>query len=224
MPIDTECASFNKEVIFATQPQIINMNRKEFLTSASLAAFSISCFGTVTKNENHFEGDCDTTNDILGPFYRPDAPTRYDLTEKGLQGSVIELKGVIYKSDCQTPLQNALVEIWHCDTEGVYDNESPKFNQRAKWFTNEKGEYAFKTILPGKYLNGKLYRPAHIHYRVSEENSKELVSQLYFQGDPHIVEDPWASKKKAELRILPIILEDTNGNLAVNFDIYLKDK
>jgi protocatechuate 3,4-dioxygenase beta subunit len=59
---------------------------------------------------------------------------------------------------------------------------------------------------------------------VSEENSKELISQIYFKGDPHITEDPWASQKKAELRVLPISLEDTKGNLTVNFDIYLASK
>jgi len=31
---------------------------------------------------------------------------------------------------------------------------------------------------------------------------------------------PWASKKEAEHRILPITLEDTNGNLAVKFDVF----
>ena len=83
------------------------MNRKEFLATASLAAFSVSTFGKVKTNDNQFEGDCDTTNDILGPFYRPDAPTRYDLTTEGLAGVVIELKGKVYKSDCVTPLQHA---------------------------------------------------------------------------------------------------------------------
>lgn len=200
------------------------MDRKKFLTTASLAAFSISAFGKVENSDNGYFGDCETTNDILGPFYRPNAPTRYDLTEEGLRGSVIELKGNVYKSDCASPLQNALVEIWHCNAEGAYDNESNDFQQRAKWLTDENGSYAFKTILPGKYLNGKLYRPAHIHFRISEANSKELVSQIYFQGDPHITEDPWASKKKAERRVLPISLEDTRGNLSVNFNVFLEDK
>jgi protocatechuate 3,4-dioxygenase beta subunit len=48
--------------------------------------------------------------------------------------------------------------------------------------------------LPEKYLNGKLFRPAHIHFRVTA--AEELVSQIYFMGDPNITEDPWASKKK----------------------------
>lgn len=200
------------------------MDRKKFLITASLAAFSLSTFGQIAKKGEHFEGDCDTTNDILGPFYRADAPARADLTFEGLEGTEITLKGKVYKSDCTTPLQNALVEIWHCDTKGEYDNKSSKFSHRAVWRTDEEGEYTFKTILPGKYLNGKLYRPAHIHYRVTEQNSKELISQIYFQGDPHIDEDYWATQKKAVHRILPIVLEDVKGNLVVNFDVYLAEK
>ena len=200
------------------------MDRKKFLITTSLAAFSVSAFGQVKKLNNEFVGDCDTTDDILGPFYRRDAPTRNDLTYENLTGSVIELKGHVLKSDCTTPIENALVEIWHCNTNGDYDNKSEDFNQRAKWYTDENGEYSFKTILPGKYLNGNQFRPAHIHFRITEKNSKELISQIYFNGDPHIKKDPWASQKKAEFRILPITLEDTKSNLAVKFDIYLEDK
>ncbi len=201
------------------------MKRKEFLFKSTLAAFAISTFGKVVKQEQDvFMGDCETTNDILGPFYRSDAPVRDDLVTKGLVGTIITLKGKVFGNDCSTPLENALVEIWHCNTEGDYDNDSSKFHQRAKWYTNELGEYQFRTILPGKYLNGSRYRPAHIHFRVTANGSKELISQIYFQGDPHIEKDHWASQKKAEKRILPIVLEDTKGNLVVNFDISLAQK
>lgn len=201
------------------------MDRKKFIISSSLTAFALTTFGSIIKEANgQFKGDCDTTNDILGPFYRPNAPIRPDLTYQGLKGTKIVLKGKVFKSDYTTVLQDALVEIWHCNSDGEYDNDTEKFNQRGSLRTNYKGEYAFTTILPGKYLNGKLYRPSHIHYRVTEHNSKELVSQIYFKGDPHITEDPWASQEKAELRILQIAPENLNGNLTINFDIYLKEK
>jgi catechol 1,2-dioxygenase len=201
------------------------MDRKKFIITSSLTAIGLSTFGSIIKMPNgKFNGDCETTNDILGPFYRADAPIRSNLTSKGLIGTRIELKGKVYKSDCITQLKNALVEIWHCNTNGEYDNDSNDFHQRGRLITNGEGEYSFLTILPGKYMNGELYRPAHIHYRVTEENSKELISQIYFRGDPYIEKDPWASKKKAELRILEIRPEDVNGNLTLNFDIYLKEK
>ncbi|MFK7776474.1 MAG: twin-arginine translocation pathway signal protein [Saprospiraceae bacterium] len=199
------------------------MNRKKFLINSSLAVFSVSIFGKVQSKDNDFEGDCETTNDILGPFYRPEVPVRSDLTSKDLQGTIVELKGQVFGSDCKTPLNNAKVEIWHCNTDGEYDNDSEGFHQRGKWYSDEDGHYSFKTILPGKYLNGGKFRPAHIHFRVTAKGSQELISQIYFHGDPHITKDPWASKNKAIHRILPISLEDTKGNLVVVFDIFLKD-
>lgn len=201
------------------------MDRKKFIIQSSMAAFSLSTFGSIRKGlDGEFTGDCDTTNDILGPFYRPNAPVRSDLTYKGLFGTRIVLKGKVFKAGCITPLQNALVEIWHCNTEGEYDNDTKEFRHRASLYTNDKGEYAFTTILPGKYLNNQLYRPSHIHYRVTEKDSKELISQIYFKGDPHIAKDPWASQDKAKLRILPISPEDLRGNLTIHFDIYLSEK
>ena len=201
------------------------MDRRKFVIGTSLTAFAMSAFGTVVKATNGtFEGDCETTNDILGPFYRENAPLRSSLLYKGIEGTIINLKGKVYKDDCVTPLKNALVEIWHANAAGEYDNDSKEFRQRATWKTNAEGEYSFKTILPGKYLNGKLYRPSHIHYRVTEEGSKELISQIYFEGDPHIKKDPWASDKSAVHRILPISPIDVDGNLTINFDIYLSQK
>lgn len=201
------------------------MNRRNFIRDTAITAVSLTAFGTVVKAaDGTFGGDCDTTNDILGPFYRPDAPLRSDLTYEGLAGNRITVKGKVFQPDCTTALANALVEIWHCDTEGNYDNDTSAYRQRARWLTNAQGEFSFKTILPGKYLNGELYRPSHIHFRVSEAGHKELVSQIYFQGDPHITKDPWASQQKAKERILEIRPEDTHGNLAIQFDIYMRKK
>jgi protocatechuate 3,4-dioxygenase beta subunit len=201
------------------------MNRKQFLITSSLAAFSMSAFGAVSKTKNgNFEGDCTTTNDILGPFYRPDAPESSDMLFEGLEGNRITVKGTVFTDDCVTPIKNVLVEIWHCNTKGEYDNESSKFRHRAVLHTNKNGEYSFHTIMPGKYLNGKLYRPAHIHFRVTEDSHKELISQVYFKGDPHITEDPWASQEKAIHRVLPVTPEDVKGGLAINFDIFLDKK
>ena len=58
------------------------MDRKKFLITASLAAFSISACGSIkaAETEDKFTGDCATTDDILGPFFSPNAQTRYDMT------------------------------------------------------------------------------------------------------------------------------------------------
>jgi len=202
------------------------MDRKKFILTTSLAAFGLSTYGSVFKSKDgQFNGDCETTNDILGPFYRPNAPMRTDLVHEGLEGNKIQILGNVYSASCvddsKSILENAMVEIWQCDTQGDYDNESVDFQLRARQMSDSEGNYTFNTILPGKYLNGALYRPAHIHFRVSADNHKELISQIYFKGDPHITEDPWASQPRAELRVLPLIPDDVNGNLIVKFDINL---
>lgn len=195
------------------------------MITSVLTAVGMSTMGCAIKTPaGTFEGDCETTNDILGPFYRPNAPFTNDITFNGLKGIRIQLKGTAYQPDCKTPLKNTLVEIWHCDADGNYDNDSDLFKHRASFLTKDDGQYDFLTILPGKYLNGKLYRPAHIHFRVSSPNYKELISQIYFKGDPHITEDPWASQSKANLRVLPLIPENTKGELSIKFDIFLSEK
>ena len=197
----------------------------KFITTTALAAVAVSSFGrAVYKGDHTFEGDCKTTSDILGPFYRPNAPIRSNLNFEGIQGAVLTISGVAFGSDCVTPLKNVEVEIWHCDTEGEYDNTSKAFRHRGRAFTNSNGEYHFKTIFPGKYLNGSAYRPAHIHFRVSSKQTKELVSQVYFQNDPHIVKDKWASDKKAKQRTLALIPTGHRGELEVKFDIYLEEE
>jgi catechol 1,2-dioxygenase len=201
------------------------MERKLFLRSVTLMAFSMSTLGKALRaKDGNFKGDCETTNDILGPFYRENSPERSDLTFEDLVGSEIQLKGVVYKADCTTPIKDVQIEIWHCNTQGEYDNDSDKYNHRGMQKTDEKGEYSFKTIMPGKYLNGKLYRPAHIHFRVTHKEHNELISQLYFKNDPHIDLDPWASQKQSKDRILPIFPDGTNGDITVVFNIYLTNK
>lgn len=198
------------------------MNRKKFLLGGAIAAFSLSAIGAVVrKDDDSFTADCETTKDILGPYYRSDAPERQDLLYDTLPGSRVWVKGKVYSEDCNTPINNARVEIWHCDTQGYYDNDTDAYLHRASWQTDRNGDYAFKTIIPGKYLNGGQFRPAHIHFRVTADGHKELISQIYFKGDPHITDDPWASSQTAKLRVLDIFPENEFSDLTVQFDIYL---
>jgi catechol 1,2-dioxygenase len=81
------------------------MNRKMFLKRSALTVLGMSMVGSVVKAEDgKFSGDCKTTSDILGPFYRPNAPVRSDLTSPDLAGTRITVKGKVFAGDCDTPL------------------------------------------------------------------------------------------------------------------------
>lgn len=144
-----------------------------------------------------------TTADILGPYYRSGAPFRSDLTVLGDPGTPLAFNGTVTGPDCN-PIANALVDVWQAADDATYDSQSPQFNYRGRQYTDANGNYSFVSIKPGWYLNGNQYRPSHIHFRVTAPGHAELITQLYFQGDPYIAADPWASDPDAILRIVPI--------------------
>ncbi len=200
------------------------MKRRSFLKTSTLSAIAISTTGFIRFNGTSYEGDCETTTDILGPFYRPDAPLRTDLRIANAKGQLVILSGQIKHKDCKTPLKNACVEIWHCDGDGVYDNDTPDFKYRAKIYCDENGQYSFKTIIPVPYEVGKgNFRPAHYHLMVSAEGYQSLVTQLYFSGDKYIAKDSSASSPTAKKRILNL-KDGDNGVKEVLFDITMLDK
>ncbi|GAB3554002.1 intradiol ring-cleavage dioxygenase [Noviherbaspirillum agri] len=86
-----------------------------------------------------------------------------------------------------TPLRDAIVDIWHCDANGIYsDVADPAFDTSGKKFlrgyqhTNADGMARFLTIYPGWYPG----RAVHIHFKVRAKapggSEHELTSQLYF--------------------------------------------
>jgi protocatechuate 3,4-dioxygenase beta subunit len=165
------------------------------------------------------ENDCVTTEDILGPFYKAGAPFRENVVPlDSNMGAPLVIEGKVF-AECNTVLNNAIVEIWNADDEGTYDT-SEEFRFRGRYKTGADGVYRFKTIVPGRYLNGGTFRPSHIHFRITASGYQELVSQIYFKDDPFIESDPWAGSPKASERILTIG-NDANGTDTVNFNIYL---
>jgi protocatechuate 3,4-dioxygenase beta subunit len=179
------------------------MSRRAFIRNTALCAVAVSAHGFVRFEGDHFTGDCETTSDILGPFYRPGSPVRNSLVIEGEPGTRIELSGMIRHRDCVTPCKNAKVELWHCDGKGVYDNSSDAFKYRGTTFADAQGKYAFQTILPVPYdAGGGFIRPAHFHLLITAEGYMPLVTQLYFSGDQNIPKDAYAANPAAKNRIL----------------------
>ena len=184
------------------------MQRRTFIKNSTLTVISVSAFGALNWNGKNFEGDTPTTTDILGPFYRPGSPLRTNLRLANSNGTPIILKGYIFKEDGKTPINNALVEIWHCDENEVYDNATDEYKYRGGQKTKADGKYEFKSILPVPYKadpkDESSWRPAHIHMRVSVPNQQDLITQLYFKDGKYVNTDKWASDPKAVNRILTI--------------------
>ena len=199
------------------------MKRRSFIRNSSLLAFSMSAFGNISWNGKNFEGDSATTTDILGPFYRPGSPIRMNLIPENSKGQVLYLNGTIFQNGVQKPLSGALIEIWQCDENQVYDNTSDDFLFRGAQVTGNDGKYSFKTIVPVAYKASETqWRPAHIHLRVSSPDHQDLISQIYFKGDPHLEEDASSSSPLSVHRILELG-KNQQGESEINFDIRMQD-
>lgn len=199
------------------------MQRRKFIADSGLFAIGIGVFGNIQWNGTHFIGDTPTTTDILGPFYRPGAPLRVNVNPPGFAGEIMHLSGTIYKEDQKTPFKNGLIEIWQCDEELTYDNISDSFKYRAAQKTGADGKYHFITTKPQAYKirpDSDVYRPAHIHMRISGESQQDLITQIYFRGDPIIEEDASASLPEAVNRIMSVTKNNKNENQVI-FDIVM---
>ena len=199
------------------------MQRRNFIKNTALCAMAVSTSGFIRFNGTNYEGDCETTTDILGPFYRPDAPVRTNLLVKNATGQEVILSGIVKHKDCIRPINNACVELWHCSADGVYDNESPEFLYRGKTYCDANGKYEFITIIPVPYgIGDGRTRPAHFHLMVSAPGYQSLITQLYFTGDKYISKDATASLPAAKSRILDV--KENNGKKVVAFNVTMMEK
>ena len=195
-------------------------SRRTFLRSAGVIVAGIPLWPMVQcekADNDDLVKECATTEDILGPYYRAGAPELDDIVPADSDGTILAIEGVV-SSGCANPLTDAWVEIWNADENGDYDM-SDAFRFRGSQRSGQNGHYAFRTIIPGRYLNGSTFRPSHIHFRITAAGHKELVTQIYFTDDPYLASDPWASADGAQDRILNVT--DRGGISVVTFDIKL---
>jgi len=143
-----------------------------------------------------------TQRDSQGPYIIYDIPVRTVIVPPNATGERLIINGIVYASDCVTPVSNAELNVWQTDEQGKYNDEW----YRGRILTDEQGRYEFETIIPGRYSILFTSRPAHIHVRVSSQSYGTFVTQLYFEGDPYL--DPDDSD-----RTLQLSQEDVNGKI-----------
>jgi len=206
-------------------------NRRSFLKNSALGAIALGASsklsGTSKVSSTEDTMMCDpTTLDFYGegPFYTDAPPLMVDnmLTPETEPGTKLVISGRVLNLDCAQFIPNTIVDVWHANDAGEYDNQG--YNFRGYVVTNDQGFYLFETILPGKYLNGSSFRPAHIHFKITPPGFETLTTQLYFEGDTSIAGDAAASittgTYDASHRIIALT-EDDDGSLMGTFDIII---
>lgn len=125
--------------------------------------------------------------DKTGMFDNP-AFYRQDVTE-GKPGLPLTVTfTVVNVNDGCSAIADAIVEIWHCDKDGVYSEYGGQPNvpdQTGTTFcrglqkTDASGKATFTTIYPGWYPG----RVTHIHLEVYVGGKTKKVSQMAFPDD-----------------------------------------
>ena len=107
-------------------------------------------------------------------------PATRAITLQGDNGNTVE---VVAGPDVRNfqqikPVPGALVDLWHADAKGDYDNSG--FHWRGHQFADAEGRFRFRTIVPGNYPG----RTRHFHVKVQPKGGRVLTTQLYFPGEP----------------------------------------
>ena len=124
-------------------------------------------------------GDDDelTPSQTEGPYFTPRSPAKQDFAADAPGGERMTIAGYVLSKNCQ-PVAKALVELWHADESGTYDNSG--YRLRGHQFTDAQGRWWFDTIVPGLYPG----RTRHYHFKVQRSGGEVLTTQLYFPGEP----------------------------------------
>ena len=117
-----------------------------------------------------------TPRQTEGPFFKTSSPQRISLLEKNSKGERLIVSGLVLSPQCR-PVSNALLDFWHADEEGEYDNRG--FRYRGHQFTDAQGRYRLETIVPALYPG----RARHIHVKAQAPGRRVLTTQLYFPND-----------------------------------------
>ncbi len=139
-----------------------------------------------------------TPGQILGPFYPPvrNPEADNDITrfpdQNAAAGPKIEVSGQVLDTQGR-PAQGVLVEIWQCDSKGIYrhpdapetENVDPNFEGYGRFVTGADGRYSFRALKPVSYPR----RTPHLHFKLQADGFETLVTQMYVDGEPENDDD-----------------------------------
>ena len=175
--------------------------RREFLTG--ITAVSAAMIVSSTLQNQALARVLSTPAQTEGPFYPVRKPPDQDadLTMVGnngerASGDLLLVQGRVLTPN-DSPVANALVEIWQTNAWGRYQDHrdrsnvpwDPNFQGYGHVTTDSNGAYAFRTIRPAGYGQGYFRRTPHIHFRISGRHFDRLTTQMYFAGEPENAND-----------------------------------
>jgi len=213
--LDQEPPSSRIDNLVVLMSKLLGPSRRRFLLNTGIlaAGWELSRSDAVLSQQlpvtpSCRDGDEPTVRQTEGPFFKPKSPERSDLREAGAGGRSFELSGFVLTRSCR-PLQGAVVDLWHANERGEYDNAG--FRYRGHVITGSDGSFRFRTIVPAVYSG----RTRHYHVKVQAPGSRLLTTQLYFPEEPANLRDGLFQRE------LMMRVADAGDGVAGRFDFVL---
>ncbi|TSD93626.1 hydroxyquinol 1,2-dioxygenase [Skermania sp. ID1734] len=177
---------------------ITDDKRQEFILLSDVLGASMQ---TIAVNNQAYRGATEAT--VFGPFFvdhAPRIPLGGDIAG-GAAGEPCWLEGTVTDTD-GNPVPGARIEVWEADESGRYDVQYPdgRVAGRAHLFTDDAGAYRFWALTPTPYpiphdgpvgkllaaVNRSPMRASHLHFMVSADGLRTLVTHIFVAGDPQL--------------------------------------
>ena len=111
------------------------------------SAFAESAAPTPQCHDNHGT----TVRQTEGPYFKPSSPQRADLVEPDTTGRLVEIDGQVTTRSCR-PVERALVDLWHADEHGEYDNPEELIGLAFEIkSTDYRGEHSIFAPIASRY-------------------------------------------------------------------------
>jgi protocatechuate 3,4-dioxygenase beta subunit len=169
-----------------TDPQRVPARRRFLAYAAALPA----ALGLAPVAARAEEPRIPTAGDMEGPFYIRDVPVTDRLNRFGKPGEAMRIEGrVMNAARPEAPVPSARLEIWQTDGTGRYHPERSgayadfadrEIDLRGTVLADAEGRFAVLSVFPKEYWP----RPPHLHYRITAEGFRPLITQHYLDTRP----------------------------------------
>ncbi len=190
---------WNKGIEFLTNAgHITDDKRQEFILLSDVLGASMQ---TIAVNNETVGNATEAT--VFGPFFvndAPEIPIGGDIAG-GAAGQPCWVEGTVTDTN-GNPVPNARIEVWEADDDGFYDVQytDGRVAGRAHLYTDQDGKYRFWGLTPTPYpiphdgpvgqmleaVGRSPVRASHLHFMVTAENLRTLVTHIFVEGDPQI--------------------------------------
>ena len=170
-----------------------------------------------------------TPAQTVGPFFAPLLREGWN-TVAGTASPRIRIEGRVLDGD-GFPVPDAMLEIWHADTEGKYahpadgwDPSSGDAGGFGRAGTDEAGHYWFETTKPGpvSHPSGGVQAPHAVVHVFARGLLDHLTTRMYFSDDD-LTDDPvLSSVTRDRRRSLIAQLTDSGDRVVYRFDVLLQ--